>query len=270
MTNVFLLDDEPFILEALKRALAPLRLEVKASNLWSEVASPLVRAGSAAAILVCDLELPGIRGAEFCRIVRRHNPNVKIIIFSGKAGEAPMDVADAVIDKSKGVVAVAEAVRRFARDLGDVRPTPVPVANAPPIRGKRALVVDDEPAALTAARMALQRAGFAVTTAASVAEALPALSASDIVLADVRLGPGGSGLDVLAAAKARVPPLPVVLFSAFGDAETLRRAFRLHCDDFLDKPVDSATLVKAMERVLHRPASSPATSGSDGSQRGSP
>jgi DNA-binding NtrC family response regulator len=58
--------------------------------------------------------------------------------------------------------------------------------------------------------------------------------AIDVVVSDVRM-PGMSGLDVLGAIRRRDAAIPVVLITAFGDAEVRRAALHLGAV-LLDKP----------------------------------
>lgn len=104
MLRIFVLDDCPTIRRVLQGTLAGLG-SVVASDQWSELSRPLLSA-HAGAVLVCDLDMPGIDGAEFCRIVRRFNRAVRIVIFTGSPERAPHGVADCVISKREGFSAL--------------------------------------------------------------------------------------------------------------------------------------------------------------------
>ena len=71
----------------------------------------------------------------------------------------------------------------------------------------RVLVVDDEQGLRDALEVLITSKGHEPTTAKSVAEAKDHLSRSffDVVLTDLRLEPGGDGMDVVAAARAVLP-----------------------------------------------------------------
>ena len=64
-------------------------------------------------MLVCDLEMPGINGADFCRIVRRHSPRTRIAIFTSEPARVPVGIADAVVSKHDGAAALRLAVSRL-------------------------------------------------------------------------------------------------------------------------------------------------------------
>jgi DNA-binding response OmpR family regulator len=102
----------------------------------------------------------------------------------------------------------------------------------------RILIVDDEPSLRQTLARILQRAGHAVTTAESGAQALAFLETSEFDLAylDIRM-PDMSGLDTLTAIHAAHPDLPVVLFTAQPDLNSAVEALRAGAADYLLKPL---------------------------------
>lgn len=115
------------------------------------------------------------------------------------------------------------------------------------------LVVDDEPPIREFLRLLLTEAGFAVVTATDGVEAQAFLRRQriDLILTDIYM-PGEDGLGLLRAAKAVVPPVPVVVFSAETDLDfdPLRQAERLGAAAVLRKPLDPARIVATARRVL--------------------
>ena len=71
-----------------------------------------------------------------------------------------------------------------------------------------------------------------------------------LVISDVRM-PAGDGLQLLAALKATLPDLPVVLMTAFGDGEVHRRAREGGAVAVLDKPVDLDLLRARILGLVH-------------------
>ena len=111
--KIYLLDDDPVILKGAEEALQDLGT-VQAAALWSELASSLLRSnGDAPSLLVCDLDMPGIKGADFCKIVQKHSPNTRILIFTSSPERAPDGVSHAVVCKSEGFGALAKVARRL-------------------------------------------------------------------------------------------------------------------------------------------------------------
>ena len=82
----------------------------------------------------------------------------------------------------------------------------------------RVLVVEDEAGIRLALKGLLGREGHEVALAASGEQAIEALRATDfdLVLTDLALGRGASGMDVLAAARERRPDAPAVMIAAPG------------------------------------------------------
>ena len=98
------------------------------------------------------------------------------------------------------------------------------------------LVVDDEPSGRTTLGLLLKQRGHRVTTAEGVAAAARALAeaAFELVVTDLRM-PDGSGLEVLRAAKARAPHVPVILLTAYAGWESAKAAMQLGALDYFEK-----------------------------------
>jgi len=124
------------------------------------------------------------------------------------------------------------------------------------------LVVDDEPDVETLFRQQFRRdlrsGRFTMEFAYSASAALDwienATEASLIlILSDINM-PGMSGLELLPKAKALRPDVPVIMITAYGDAETKRSAFENGADALLTKPIDFATLRNEIETRVERAA----------------
>ncbi|MGH9644664.1 MAG: response regulator, partial [Terriglobales bacterium] len=112
------------------------------------------------------------------------------------------------------------------------------------------LAVDDEPAALEVLAEHLTGAGYDVTVAITVEEALERARAlrPDAMTLDI-LMPSGSGWAVLAELKSdpATAHIPIVVVSILDRKEV---GFALGASDYLVKPVQKDMLVKAMRRLL--------------------
>jgi CheY-like chemotaxis protein len=113
------------------------------------------------------------------------------------------------------------------------------------------LVVDDEPDIEALFRQQFRRdlrAGrfrmeFASSAAAALERADQLSDASLIlILSDINM-PGVSGLEMLPMVRARLPDVPVIMITAYGDAETRRKAIERGAQGLLTKPIDF-TLVR--------------------------
>jgi CheY-like chemotaxis protein len=66
-----------------------------------------------------------------------------------------------------------------------------------------------------------------------------------LILSDINM-PGMNGLELLKIVKERYPQLKVYMITAYGDAESHRRAVEYGCDDYLTKPIDFKVLKSRM------------------------
>jgi CheY-like chemotaxis protein len=118
-------------------------------------------------------------------------------------------------------------------------------------RGRRVLVVDDEPAVVQVTRRALTRAGHVVTALTCPEEALQLLAqdpnAFDILLTDQSM-PAMTGTTLIAEARAMCPSLACLLMTGLGDEATQRRARSLNVVEIIAKPFALSTLLLALER----------------------
>ena len=112
----------------------------------------------------------------------------------------------------------------------------------------RALVVDDDPDIATVLTELVEREGFAVTSATTLARAREEIAATvpDIVLVDIHL-PDGSGLDLLEGLGPAAPE--VVLITGQASVETAVDALRRGAADYLTKPVDFPRLKTVLAHV---------------------
>jgi CheY-like chemotaxis protein len=120
------------------------------------------------------------------------------------------------------------------------------------------LVVDDEPDVADLFRQQFRRelraARFLMEFAASAPEALA--KAQEIgeatlilILSDVNM-PGMSGLELLPKVRLARPDVPVFMITAYGDADTRRRAEAGGASGLFTKPIDFAELKRTIEARL--------------------
>jgi CheY-like chemotaxis protein len=117
------------------------------------------------------------------------------------------------------------------------------------------LVVDDEPDVEMLFRQQLRRdlrAGrYTMLFAQSALAALDAMAAATdvsliLILSDINM-PGMSGLELLPKAKAVRPDVPIIMITAYGDAETKRKALEGGAETLLTKPIDFGALRAEIE-----------------------
>ena len=124
------------------------------------------------------------------------------------------------------------------------------------------LVVDDEPDVEALFRQQFRRelrvGRFAMEFAQSAPMALQRIgNAGDesliLILSDINM-PGMSGLELLPKAKAIRPDVPIIMITAYGDAETKRRALENGAEALLTKPIDFGTLRIEIDTRVERAA----------------
>ena len=124
------------------------------------------------------------------------------------------------------------------------------------------LVVDDEPDVEVLFRQQFRRdlrAGrFNMEFAQSAPAALECINnvGDDpiiLILSDVNM-PGMSGLELLPKAKALRPDVPVIMITAYGDAETKRQALEHGADALFTKPIDFTSLRSEIDTQVERAA----------------
>lgn len=116
-------------------------------------------------------------------------------------------------------------------------------------------VVDDDASFRTAVIRLLEAAGFAARGYGSAGDFLVARrgDAPGCLLLDVDM-PGPSGLELQAALAEQGVALPVVFLTGHGDVPASVRAMKAGAVDFLEKPVERATLLRAVGEALARGA----------------
>lgn len=127
-----------------------------------------------------------------------------------------------------------------------------------PRRGKRIVVVDDEPEILDLAKRGLgpAGAGYDVEVAGDgyTAGRLVHSMAPDLVLLDIRM-PGIDGISVCRNIKGdpTTAKTRVMIVSAFATDENIRRLRDLGAEDFLEKPFDVTALATKVRGLIGEP-----------------
>jgi CheY-like chemotaxis protein len=123
------------------------------------------------------------------------------------------------------------------------------------------LVVDDEPAVEVLFRQQFRREWrsgrftmeFTRSAPAALRRIADAAGVSLILILSDNM-PGMSGLEQLAKAKAARPDVPIIMITAYGDAETKRKALENGAEALLTKPIDFARLRNEIDLRVKRAA----------------
>ena len=109
------------------------------------------------------------------------------------------------------------------------------------------LVVEDETVIRTALRRLLERNGYEISEAGSVAEAQKEhnLEEFDLVISDLRL-PGAPGTDLIKLAG----DVPVLIMTRYASLRSAVDSMRMGAVDYIAKPFDHGDMVSAVERII--------------------
>ena len=116
----------------------------------------------------------------------------------------------------------------------------------------RILAVDDDPQTLRHVRDALTNAGYVPVVTGDPEEALSLVEANDphLVLLDLML-PGTDGIELMRGIL-DMADVPVIFLSAYGQEETIARAFENGADDYVVKPYSPTELVARIKAALRK------------------
>ena len=120
------------------------------------------------------------------------------------------------------------------------------------------LLVDDDHAFLTRLGKAMEKRGFTVELAATVAEGKaiaearpPAYAVVDLRLED------GNGLDVVEALRSQRPDARIVVLTGYGAIATAVAAVKFGATDYLSKPADANDVTHALLATRKQPPPPP-------------
>ena len=124
------------------------------------------------------------------------------------------------------------------------------------------LVVDDEADVVELFRQQFRRevrqGRYVIHFARSAEQALDMLGGGIrpeliVILSDINM-PGMTGLEMLPKVKQMRPEVPVIMITAYGDADTRRKAIESGATGLLTKPIDFAALRHEIDARLEQAA----------------
>ena len=118
----------------------------------------------------------------------------------------------------------------------------------------RILIVEDEKGIQLALRGLLRRDGYEVELAddGEMAQRKLADTTYDLILTDLSLGRGPTGMDVLRASKQHRAETAVVMITAHGSEKIAVEAMQEGAEDYVPKPFDNEELRVVVSRALER------------------
>jgi len=117
------------------------------------------------------------------------------------------------------------------------------------------LVADDEQDVLEISAKKIQQAGYEVISAKDGQEALDKIykDRPDVIILDIRM-PKLDGFEVLKRLRENPIPgkwQPVIIVSALGDLENMKKGYNLEADYYIAKPCDVEVILKGIDTMLH-------------------
>ena len=152
----------------------------------------------------------------------------------GNSDDAGIGLGLAIVDRTARLLGATVALRsvegrgsRFSVELPGIRGKATKPERAlprsAPNRGRKVLVVDDQPEIRAATLLVLRQSGFEPLIADNMEEALGWAQRVDSALIDYHLGDQGDGLTLIARLKEVNPALPCALVTADRSPETAQR-----------------------------------------------
>lgn len=186
---------------------------------------------------------------------------IQLAYYEGLTHTEIADRLDVPLGTAKTQLRRGMQMLRTAMHEGPRRPfqwragVPASIASSAPLLDVNILVVDDEPDTVKLTTLVLKRAGASVMSEGSAADALERLQTAwpDIALLDLEM-PETDGYALMSTVRtlstARGRSLPVVAFTAHGEADHRARVAAAGFDLHLTKPIRPALLVSGVVRLL--------------------
>src|ERR1700704_5018439 len=112
-------------------------------------------------------------------------------------------------------------------------------------------IVDDDQSIRFVLEKALAREEFAVRSFTNSRDVLVALDDDEpqVLVSDIRM-PGGSGIELLAKVRERLPSLPVIIITGYSALDSAVSAFQGGAFEYLPKPFDVPKAVELIRRAV--------------------
>ena len=112
-------------------------------------------------------------------------------------------------------------------------------------------IVDDDQSIRFVLEKALAREDLPVRSFTNARDVLAALESDEpqVLVSDIRM-PGGSGIDLLAKVKEKLPGLPVIIMTAYSDLDSAVSAFQGGAFEYLPKPFDLPKAIELIRRAV--------------------
>jgi DNA-binding response OmpR family regulator len=257
-TKIMMIDDDRDFSEATKSILEQTGFEVILAQTGKAGLEGVGR--EKPDLIICDVMLPDINGFSLCRELKE-NPNhsaIPIIILTA-VGAGPDSYTKSIGQEHKADSYLVKPVD--SKKLIETINSLLVPSRARPTKEKvmaRILLVDDDPDFLEATKQILIANHYEVIAAKDGEDGISKAKYEnpDLILLDVIM-PGKDGYTVCYELRKHAPtrPIPIIMLTAVGQQLSKPEyavdiAIDHLADDFIEKPVDTATLLKKIEKHL--------------------
>jgi two-component system response regulator (stage 0 sporulation protein F) len=245
--RVLIVDDEPHVTMMLADSLEKLgeSYAIETAHSGDEALTKVRQATYA--VLITDYKMPGMNGLDLAQMVHRLSPETRIILMTAYSSDTLRHTAgqmelDGYLCKPFNVAHVRDMVRSATGD---------------PTTARSILIMEDESVLRRLYTRALDRAGYKVYGAGTLAEARELLAQHrfDAFVCDIHMGEG-RGTDLLREQgdALRKGGTQIVMVSA--DSRYRAVTEEMGVEFYLEKPVSISSLVALMDRLTAQEQSS--------------
>lgn len=248
--HILLVEDHPDTRDIMERLLSAQGYKITLAQGVASAAKAAAESGPFD-ILISDLGLEDGSGFDVIAEVSKHQ-SIPAIALSGYGMEADIQKSLAAgfshhLVKPVDFGKLDEAIASLSHN---------PKASAPVPKFHSILLVEDDADTSDAVKQILTNAGYEVQTAATIAEGIQKTLQNkfDLIISDIGL-PDGHGIGLLTSVR-QFCQAPAIALTAHGSPQDIERCLKAGFDLHLTKPIDKASLEKAIAQIAQSPAAS--------------
>ncbi|MHC4952965.1 MAG: response regulator [Planctomycetota bacterium] len=242
--RILIVDDEPVIRNLARDMLRGLGYEVALANGGPEALDFYCAEGDSIDLVILDLVMPEMNGAEVLRALKRIDPKVRVLIASGF--HLDMDAPDLKRDGANGFLSkpfiVADLSQAVASAMVGVPDTTGPL---------RILIAEDSPINREVIGAQMRELGHTAEMVEDGEAAVARAQADsfDLILMDVQM-PEMDGIEATEAIRAAGSAVPIVAMTGRDSEADQDRCLEAGMNGFLAKPMMLDTLRTAITRAV--------------------
>ncbi len=234
--KILIVDDEPVAAKTLGDALKRKGYEgVITANSGEEACQSIKK--EKPDLILLDIMMPGMSGVETLREIKKIDPNLEVIMLTGRASTELEWEARKI--RVSGFLYKELSPEVFMKNLSEILEEREEEKKPEKKKGLKILVIDDDPQVRDLLNDFLDKEGYDVSLASNGIGGLSKVKSEkpDLVLVDINM-PEMDGLEVLKRVKEDNPSLTVIMISGGQDMETARKTLEMGAYDYITKPFD--------------------------------